>query len=63
MQEKAGFKALSLGEQQEFLISILNKNQLYKNLSEIDDKDLAVDEKQPLFHLIPLSQIFFLNVC
>ena len=45
MQEKAGFKALSLGEQQEFLISILNKNQLYKNLSEIDDKDLAVDEK------------------
>jgi adenine-specific DNA-methyltransferase len=36
---------LSLGEQQEFLISILNKNQLYKNLSEIDDKYLAVDEK------------------
>jgi len=44
-QEKNEFKTLSLSEQQEFLISILNKNQLYKNLSEIDDKDLAVDEK------------------
>ncbi|WP_369178701.1 DNA methyltransferase [Candidatus Thiodubiliella endoseptemdiera] len=44
-QEKGEFKTLSLSEQQEFLISILNKNQLYKNLSEIDDKDLKVDEK------------------
>ena len=44
-QEKGEFKTLSLNEQQEFLISILNKNQLYKNLSEMDDKDLLVDEK------------------
>ena len=43
--EKEDFKALSLGDQQEFLISILNKNQLYKNLSEIDDKDLKVNGK------------------
>lgn len=42
---KADFKALSLNEQQEFLVSILNKNQLYKNLSEMDDKDLKVDER------------------
>ena len=39
------FKALTLEQQKEFLISILNKNQLYKNLSEIDDKDLQVSDK------------------
>ncbi len=44
-QEKGEFKTLSLNEQQAFLISILNKNQLYKNLSEMDDKALLVDEK------------------
>lgn len=44
-QEKDAFKTLTLSQQQEFLISILNKNQLYKNLSEIDDKDLKVDDK------------------
>jgi hypothetical protein len=35
----------SKSNQLEFLFSILNKNQLYKNLAEIDDKDLTVDEK------------------
>jgi adenine-specific DNA-methyltransferase len=44
-ENKADFKKLSLNEQLEFLFSILNKNQLYKNLSEIDDKDLLVDDK------------------
>jgi len=44
-QEKNEFKTLSLSEQQEFLISILNKNQLYKNLAESNDKDLALDDK------------------
>lgn len=39
------FKAFSLEQQKEFLISMLNKNQLYKNLSEINDKDLQVSDK------------------
>jgi adenine-specific DNA-methyltransferase len=43
--EKSDFEALSLANQLEFLFSILNKNQLYKNLTEMDDKDLVVDEK------------------
>ncbi len=42
--KKQDFKALNLSDKKEFLFSILNKNQLYKNLSEIDDKDLQVDE-------------------
>ncbi|CAC9958544.1 Type III restriction-modification system methylation subunit (EC 2.1.1.72) [uncultured Gammaproteobacteria bacterium] len=42
--KKQDFKALNLGDKKEFLFSILNKNQLYKNLSEINDKDLQVDE-------------------
>ncbi len=45
LANKADFEALSLNKQLEFLFSILNKNQLYKNLSEIDDKDLSVDDK------------------
>jgi adenine-specific DNA-methyltransferase len=44
-QEKNEFKGLNFSEKQEFLISILNKNQLYKNLSEINDKNLGVDDK------------------
>lgn len=44
-QEKKEFESLNLSGKQEFLFSILNKNQLYKNLSEIDDADLGVDEK------------------
>lgn len=39
------FKAFSLEQKKEFLLSMLNKNQLYKNLSEIDDKDLEVSDK------------------
>ena len=45
LANKADFEALSLNKQLEFLFSILNKNQLYKNLSEIDDKNLGVDDK------------------
>ena len=45
LANKADFEALSLNKQLEFLFSILNKNQLYKNLSEIEDKDLGVDDK------------------
>lgn len=38
------FKSFTLDKQKEFLISILNKNMLYKNLSEIDDKTYEVDD-------------------
>lgn len=38
------FKALELEQQKEFLVSILNKNQLYKNLSEIEDETLNISE-------------------
>jgi adenine-specific DNA-methyltransferase len=39
------FKALDLEAQKEFLVSILNKNVLYKNLSEIDDETLEIYDK------------------
>lgn len=45
LKGKTDFLELNLNMQLEFLISILNKNQLYKNLSEIDDKDLGVNRK------------------
>jgi hypothetical protein len=32
-------------------------------LKEYIIKGFTMDDEQPLFHLIPLSQIFFLNVC
>ncbi len=38
------FKELSLKDQKRFLIEILDKNQLYVNYSEIDDKDYNVSE-------------------
>jgi adenine-specific DNA-methyltransferase len=44
-QEKTNFKDLNFSDKQEFLISILNKNQLYKNLAEMNDKDLGVNKK------------------
>lgn len=43
-EKKAEFNTLALSGKQEFLISILNKNQLYKNLAEMEDAELAVDE-------------------
>ena len=45
LENKSNFEKLSLANQLEFLFSILNKNQLYKNLSEMDDKDLGVSDK------------------
>ena len=39
------FKAFSLEDKKEFLVSILNKNMLYKNLSEIEDEDLEITDK------------------
>jgi adenine-specific DNA-methyltransferase len=38
------FKDLSLEDQKKFLIETLDKNQLYVNYSEIDDKDYKVPE-------------------
>ena len=39
------FETLSLNEQKQFLLSILDKNQLYVNYSDIDDKDFKVSEE------------------
>jgi len=39
------FKQLSIETQKQHLCEILNKNQLYVNLSSIDDKDYQVSEK------------------
>jgi len=39
------FNALSLADKKEFLVSILNKNMLYKNLTEIDDTNFKIDEQ------------------
>ncbi len=41
----AGFRELSLAKQKEVLLDILNKNQLYVNLSEIDDQDFKVSDE------------------
>lgn len=38
------FRGLSIAKQKETLLDILNKNQLYVNLSEIEDKDFEVSE-------------------
>ncbi|OQY00829.1 MAG: hypothetical protein B6I26_06000 [Desulfobacteraceae bacterium 4572_130] len=42
------FKKLELKQQKEHLVELLDKNQLYVNLSSINDKDFKVskDEKQ-----------------
>jgi len=39
------FKAFSLENKKEFLVSILNKNMLYKNLTEIEDETLKISDK------------------
>ncbi len=36
------FKALTLEEQKQHLVELLDKNQLYVNLSSLNDKDFAV---------------------
>ena len=46
-QDKAieEFKQLSLDQQKKALVELLDKNQLYVNLSEINDKDFEVSEE------------------
>lgn len=48
MQEKhiEEFKALSLAEQKQHLVELLDKNQLYVNLSSLNDKDFAVSTEE-----------------
>ena len=44
--EHAGeFTWLSLADQKRFLLEVLDKNQLYVNLSEIEDVDYQVSEE------------------
>ncbi|HNW98340.1 MAG TPA: site-specific DNA-methyltransferase [Bacteroidales bacterium] len=40
------FKALSVSEQKQHLIEILDKNQLYVNLSSLNDKDFAMSKEE-----------------
>jgi len=44
--EKSSFEELSLKEQKQFLIELLDKNQLYVNYSEIDDETYQVSEEE-----------------
>lgn len=43
-ENKSEFEQLTLDDQKQFLIELLDKNQLYVNYSEIDDKDFSVSE-------------------
>jgi len=38
------FEALTIEEQKQFLIAVLDKNQLYVNYSEIEDEDYQISE-------------------
>jgi adenine-specific DNA-methyltransferase len=40
------FKALSLAEQKQHLCELLDKNQLYVNLSSLNDADFACAEEE-----------------
>ena len=40
------FKQLAFGEQQMLLITLLDKNQLYVNLSSLHDKDFECSEEE-----------------
>lgn len=43
------FDKLSLDEQKNLVMELLNKNQLYVNLSDIDDEDYKVSEADKVF--------------
>jgi adenine-specific DNA-methyltransferase len=40
------FKALTLEEQKQHLVELLDKNQLYVNLSSLNDKDFAISAEE-----------------
>lgn len=48
-ENEEDFDKLSLDEQKNLVIEILNKNQLYVNLSDIDDEDYKVSEVDKAF--------------
>jgi adenine-specific DNA-methyltransferase len=43
-KEKSSFDELTLEEQKQFLVEVLDKNQLYVNYSEIDDEEFGVSK-------------------
>ena len=45
------FKELSIDEQKEILVEMLNKNNLYINLSDIDDNDYGISEDIKLINM------------
>lgn len=45
-KEKELFDELTLDQQKQFLIEVLDKNQLYVNYSEIADKDYEISEEE-----------------
>jgi len=49
VDHKLGFKDLSLDEQKRLLIELLDKNQLYVNVSEMDDVTLDISENDKTF--------------
>lgn len=49
IDHKLGFKDLSLDEQKRLLIELLDKNQLYVNVSEMDDATLDISENDKTF--------------
>lgn len=49
IDHKIGFKDLSLDEQKRLLMELLDKNQLYVNVSEIDDATLDISENDKTF--------------
>lgn len=45
-KEKEAFNELTLKEQKQFLVEVLDKNQLYVNYSEIEDEDYGISEEE-----------------
>lgn len=49
LSRRVAFNELALYEQKQLLIEILDKNQLYVNASEMDDRDLNISESDKIF--------------
>ena len=49
VEHEIQFSQLPLVNQKELLIALLDKNQLYINLSEIDDEDMQVSDTDKQF--------------
>ena len=48
-KQSDGFKSLSIEDKKKFLISIIDKNTLYINYSDIDNKDFSVSKEDKAF--------------